>query len=162
MDSDNKYNVVDEMHRTARGFINTAKMLCKDEYSFDYYPLYAPVYAVNLSFACELSLKEILLLIDKSYDNSHYLDKLFYSLPPNIQKKVQLNYSKKFANKKIGKCLKKYRNAFVIWRYLYEQVGEIPVPYDDLMEAVNSIRLVAKELYQNYAKSIGKEIDYAD
>lgn len=153
---------IDEMHRTARGFINTACLLKGDNLSFDYYALYAPAYAVNLAFACELSLKEIILILGSTYKGIHYLDDLFAALPLNLQQEIQANYNYEHPGEHIKDCLTAYRNAFVIWRYLHEQESSIPVPHDDLLSAANAIRSVAKVLYVKYAGDLGEEIDYAD
>lgn len=153
---------IDEMHRAARGFINTACLLKDDTLSFDYYALYAPAYAVNLAFACELSLKEIILISGSTYKGVHYLDDLFDVLPLDLQREIQANFSFDHPDEHIKDCLTAYRNAFVIWRYLHEQESSIPVPHDDLLSAANAIRSTAKVLYIKYAGDLGEKIDYAD
>lgn len=153
---------IDEMHRTARGFINTACLLREEPCSCDYYALYTPAYAVNLAFACELSLKEIILISGSTYKGIHYLDDLFAALPTDIQQAIQTYYSIEHRGEQIIDCLAAYRNAFVIWRYLHEQEESIPVPHDDLLSAANAIRSVAKVVYVKYAGDLGEEIYYAD
>lgn len=156
------FTTIEEMHRAARGFLNAASLLYADCPSWEYYALHAPAFAVNLSFACEISLKEALLLTGNSYKGIHYLDDLFAALPKDIQLRIQDAFQIKCPNNHIKDCLRTYRNAFVIWRYLHEQEGSIPVPGDDLFDTAKAIRLIVKELFVAYAKELGKDFEYAD
>ena len=80
--------------------------------------------AVNLSFACELFLKGLLLLEDKEYDDKHDLRKLYKSLNGKTQNKIfdlvnlefQLYTGQTITKKQFLETLKFVKDYFVAQR----------------------------------------------
>ena len=84
--------------------------------------------AVNLSFACELFLKGLLLLENKDYDEKHDLKKLYNTLNGKTQNKIfdlvdlefQLETGQTITKHQFFEALKFVKDYFVLQRYWFE------------------------------------------
>lgn len=120
------------MYTTARQFknaINKDEMLIMKNGVFinKIYP-----YIVNVSFACEIYLKIIILLNGESYGKIHTLKDLyvrskicddFQNYVVNNTKNLDVKYDKE----KLDNDLNLISNAFVEWRYVFES-EELYIP----------------------------------
>ena len=87
--------------------------------------------AVNLSFACELFLKGLLLLENKEYDDKHNLRTLYKSLNEKTQNKlfdlVDLEFKREtgrtITKQQFSEALKFVKNYFVAQMYLFEKMN---------------------------------------
>lgn len=123
------YTMLDE----AEGFIFASK-LCKKamdakEIRFD---KLLSVSAVNISFACEILLKALLLSSDIKLKKKHTLFDLFLLLPKDLQdeinKKIYLNYGTTTSG--CGLLLiETNSNVFTDWRYSFE-IEKLPLNCD--------------------------------
>ncbi len=84
---------------------------------------------VNISFACELFFKGLLLLEDKDFSESHNVEKLFKQLNGKTQNKifdiVNFDYvcdsGKSITKKQFNEALKAIKDYFVTQRYSFEK-----------------------------------------
>ena len=125
--------------------------------------------ATNMSLALELYLKGILTLNSVDYSETHDLSKLFKLLPETVackifkdfesRRKIQIgkvgcfhlysNPSTINPDKKgdIKSVLKRTRNNFVVWRYLYE--SEEGKPKQDALYEFNPMVLAGSVLREH-------------
>ena len=107
-----------DLYREAHAFLKLSKDALKNptEYVEGYIP-----YITNISFACELYLKLILLYngytIDDLVKISHSLYDLYTALT-QLQKDTIYNYFRKPLVYKIDEEIKRMDTAFKDWRYL--------------------------------------------
>lgn len=125
-----KYNVY-QMYQEALGFLAASNYL-KCEISRNGTNLLpgAPALTVNRSFACELLLKSLYVVNGLDYEKMHKLKDLYDGLPKETIEALEHRYYIKCEEKltknnnlqlrKIDECLEAYDNAFVDWRYYFE------------------------------------------
>jgi hypothetical protein len=102
---------------------------------------------VNLSFSCELYLKAIILIEDREcnsklrngYHETHHLDTLYNDLSLESMSLITSRYNK-LINELSGfwtleQCIHEYDNAFIGWRYRFEQ--------PNAMFDINSLKCLA-------------------
>lgn len=88
----------------------------------------------NVSFACELYLKHLLLSQKINYKSEHSLDKLFNKLPSEMQESLkQLHPCTNTSIDMFERELTDVAKAFTIFRYMYER-GNIAYNLQFLME----------------------------
>lgn len=82
---------------------------------------------VNSAFACEVFLKALLIFYDVPMNKEHKIEKLFNLLPDEIKdfvkQTVMINYGGMWRDPFSCELLKNISDAFVEWRYSYENVG---------------------------------------
>lgn len=77
---------------------------------------------VNASFSCELYIKIILKILNTSFNRNHKLKDLFELLPIDLQDDVRKKYNSiPNRNLNFDEELSRSTEAFVNWRYIYEQ-----------------------------------------
>lgn len=125
-----KYNVY-KMYQEALGFLAASNYL-RYEISRNGTNLLpgAPALTVNQSFACELLLKSLYVINGLDYEKRHKLKDLYYGLPKetiealkqryHIKCEEELTKNNNLQLRKIDECLEDYDNAFVDWRYYFE------------------------------------------
>lgn len=103
---------------------------CKDMI----YSNYSNAFLTNVSFACELYLKYLLLIQNIDCRSEHNLYKLFKKLPKKIQEDLKKNHP--CGNTSIDKFeleLDNIGQAYMIFRYIYER-GNMAYNLQFLME----------------------------
>lgn len=79
---------------------------------------------VCLSFSIELYLKGLITKLTGNPPMKHLLKDLFFSLPDDakteIIKNTEMNYGESMSEQEFMDCLAGINNAFVEWRYIYE------------------------------------------
>ena len=99
---------------------------------------------MNLAFACELYLKAICIKNGVSFDKSHALDRLFSDLPDAIRKQLSDNFEAKVKYKvSFKETIENHSNAFIRWRYAYEDKNRDVEAYPDNL-------LLATEILREY------------
>ncbi len=145
--------------RTAKGFLNVGRDLSnlQTKKTILFLGYYVSPCITNLSFACELFLKAIIMNDKKQYTEGHRLfDELYSTLSTRIKKQISDEYDRQSAlNSHIiysfSDCLHNYNNAFCLWRYgLFEGKTASGLQYD--LVALNCLALslesVCDNLYQ--------------
>lgn len=96
---------------------------------------------VNLSFACELYLKALLIQSGhSSIIRSHFLDKLFSMLPKSIQGKMEEEFATRCQYPvTLQQTLEIHSKAFEKWRYAYEADKENIEAYPDNLQLAAEI-----------------------
>lgn len=86
-----------------------------------------PPAIVSAAFAIELFLKSAALAASGSSPKSHRIDKLFNSIPADLQKKIRKRYCELSGTQtiKVRDHLVQISNAFVDWRYTFENAMQI-------------------------------------
>ena len=113
----------------ADGFLFAANFL-RDAIFANYLGLvvYGPAYTANLAFACELYLKQLLILEDNE-QRGHKLKDLYNCLSADSKDFISAEYVKRCNDFKekhdvtlssFEDCLENYNTAFEDWRYWYE------------------------------------------
>ena len=117
---------------SAEGFVMAAKLLIeKTNKNAWYLGIYAPAITANLSFACEIYMKQIIGFNEEKYTQGHYLSDLYKKISPEERKVIEDKFNDKikcFFERNsdwcepisINDCLNKYNKAFEEWRYVYE------------------------------------------
>jgi HEPN domain-containing protein len=102
-------------------------------------------FAVNISFACELYLKAIMMRRSSAseYMRGHDLKTLFESLPEEDRKAIEQLYNKK-CRVSLDKLLQESGKAFEDWRYALEKAASINV----------TGILAFSEALQNYVRTL--------
>ena len=122
---DDKNKNIINMYTTARQFKNAINdnekiVLKTDRVINKVYP-----YIVNKSFACEIYLKLIIKNNDESYNKIHTLKDLYIksNIKKDFEKYIMDNVLKNNINydlEKLNNDLQSISNAFVEWRYIFE------------------------------------------
>ncbi len=123
----------------------------KDEYGRNVADIVSIPAIVNGAFACELYIKSLL----PTQEKEHNLKILFEMLLPDLQEKICNEINNKFKSHGVytfDMCLNDSADAFINWRYIYEEehtegymgcyVNELPVFFGYLLP-----------LLQRFAKS---------
>lgn len=135
-------NMIFKMYNEAVGFLDASNYLA-DRISINGTNLYtcSSAYTVNRVFACELLLKALCKIHQIESVKTHRLVKLFSVLPAEIKVTINDEYQslcdeyqsscKEQLRRRNGltlmdldSCIKAYDNAFVKWRYYYEESKE--------------------------------------
>ena len=128
-------DMIFKMYNEAIGFLAASNYLA-DRISKNGTNLYtcSSAYTVNRVFACELLLKALCKIHHKESGKTHRLVKLFSFLPAEIKvtindeyqslRKEQLMRRNELTLRNLDSCLDAYDNAFVDWRYYYEESKE--------------------------------------
>ncbi len=160
MKSNNKNINVNLAYYEAQGFVDAAYSL-KRAISKNglLLPRYASAYMVNLGFAAEVYLKLLLYFYDIEYDRIHKLKDLFDLLSDKEQAfingefdKGKEEYHKTIGNfdfsKDVQTCLNDYNNAFVDWRYDFEEKNKtLKMSWADLNLVIEVLKARVKALY---------------
>lgn len=101
----------------ANAFLKVAEKLKEDIGDFLTGEMYPCV--VNLSFACELYLKAMIFWDSGTILKKHKLDEVFFILPETIRSQIELSYARG-NDGDLNKLLQECSNAFIDWRYAYE------------------------------------------
>lgn len=119
----------------ANAFLKSAEW-SREKYEDNIFELaYASVYAVNLSFSCELYLKSIYIYYNNtnSAPREHGLKKLFANLSDEVRKEISQNYTQTSHELSLEDLLEEQNDIFISWRYQYEErTGEMSFHYRDL------------------------------
>ena len=111
----------------ANGFLETAEWCVKDLIGMPERMKYP--FVVNISFACELFLKVIMIHESgtSSFCKGHDLKELYYALSPMTQEIIREEYENKgiisLRGSSIDVFLDACRNDFENWRYAFEKGG---------------------------------------
>lgn len=128
-------NMIFKMYNEAVGFLDASDYLA-DRISKNGTNLFTcpSAYTVNRVFACELLLKALCKIHHIELGKTHRLVKLFSLLPAEIKVKIndeykslyksQLRRRNELALRDLDSCMEDYDNAFVKWRYYYEESKE--------------------------------------
>lgn len=124
-------SIIVKMQMNANGFMAAANYL-KQAISKNalLIGIYGPAYTANLAFACELYLKQLLLLTGVK-KKGHELKVLYQYLNDDIKVQIRSEYERKceeFRTKinrdmeirDLDTCLEDYNKAFEDWRYWFE------------------------------------------
>jgi hypothetical protein len=102
--------------------------------------IYVPAFTINLSFACEMFIKCLLVIEDIKYKKVHYLYALFKKLPDELKNKIKMDYKNLIIKKNMihlssfDQQLELHTNVFHEWRYYFdESVSTTEVDYKFLM-----------------------------
>ena len=113
---------------SANAFLDVADMVNKHRWSIDTDGMdnkFSSPHATNISFACELFLKAILLKQKGKHPNTHNLEKLFKRINGKTQNEIIDEYNS-YQNNCIAfkEALKVHAKTFEDWRYIYEENDE--------------------------------------
>lgn len=126
---DNSY--IRKSMMNAEGYLEAANALRKKISNNGYYlGIYGPAYTANLAFACELYIKQLLLLTGR-HMTGHKLENLYNELPEQYKQEIDISYRDlctkcivknkyKLQLRSLKDCIHAYNNAFEDWRYWYE------------------------------------------
>lgn len=124
-------NNIERMQMNAEGFKAAANYLDQAiSKNGVFLGVYGPAYTANLAFACELYLKQLLLLTGKK-QIGHELKSLYQYLNDDTKAQIKRAYEKKCEEfyaevdnnvelRDLDSCLEAYNKAFEDWRYWYE------------------------------------------
>ena len=84
-------------------------------------------YAVNISFACELYLKAIMIKRSPAneFEQGHNLLSLFNCLTASDRTILETEFSQKDSNKTLTDFLDENKDTFISWRYALENVVQV-------------------------------------
>ena len=125
---------------SANQFFELSKK-CMENGLPEYLDSYFYPYAVNVSLACELYLKAILIhRSNKSeYPKGHDLKELFDHLNASDSNCISVAYKKIRPTKMLDDFLDKNRNTFIDWRYALEKPVQIDLSgFDAFSEVLNT------------------------
>ena len=134
----------------AEAFYKTACIAEEEHIRLDWNSDFLFPFVVNLSLACELYMKSIMIFTSKDNEflKTHDLSKLFKKLNADIQEKLRSSFEKK--EKKLSIFLEQHKNHFVDFRYAFEEKDKsLCVFSTDLSNFVNCLR--------NYCLGLKKE-----
>lgn len=102
---------------------------CYDRDAIDFMTNTMYPYAVNISFACELYLKAIMIKhsSQSEFNTGHDLLTLFNSLDANDQAAINNYFIISYPSKSLRDFLDENRAVFVDWRYALEKQVEVNV-----------------------------------
>ena len=132
----------------ANGFLEVAQWCIKDDFDMPEKLKYP--FVVNISFACELFIKAILIFNDIEYGKIHDLKDLFCRLDSAVQQKIRQLYEDSNCNYRVtfDEFLNNCSKDFVRWRYAYE---------NNNLEANASNYLNFASQLKGYVNSLGVE-----
>ena len=84
--------------------------------------IHLPALMTNVAFACELYLKSLLFFERKDCRNHHDLFKLYNMLSDDMKSSVRILRTRKSDKRGFELSLKENGEAFVVFRYMYENV----------------------------------------
>lgn len=125
-------NIIERMQMNAEGFMAAANYLDQAiSKNGVLLGIYGPAYTTNLAFACELYLKQLLLLTGEKR-TGHELKSLYQYLNDDAKAQIKREYEKKCEEyhtkvdskvelRGLDSCLEAYNKAFEDWRYWYEE-----------------------------------------
>ncbi len=125
----------------AEAFYQTACMAESEHFSLDCNSAFLFPFVVNLSFACELYMKSIMMFTSKenTFLKEYDLKELFENLNADIQENLRSNFEVK--GKRLSNFLEKHKNHFVDFRYAFEEKEKsLCVFSTDLGDFVNCLR----------------------
>ena len=95
---------------------------CQDRDAVDFLTNTMYPYAVNISFACELYLKAIMIKRSSlsEFYKGHDLMALFNSLDASDQTALEANFNTRYQAKSLQEFLNKNKEVFIDWRYALE------------------------------------------
>ena len=111
--------------KEAQGCLETAQWCVRDFILMPEKMKYP--FIINISFACELFIKAIMIGGSKSgtFERGHNIKDLFGKLRLDTQKKIQKSYEEKAAgvsfNESLDRFLSICQNDFSNWRYAFER-----------------------------------------
>lgn len=105
---------------------------------------YLSVLATNLSFACELYLKSILMNEKQEIISGHKLLELYKQLKDDTKKELEMEFNKNKGMQNLMEVISNCNDTFVESRYLYENKKSIKIYITDLINLVNSLRIICK------------------
>jgi len=137
-----KNHVISSMHLQGCTFIkifeNTFNTI--DQKSLTQDIIYVPAFVINLSFACEMFIKCLLIIENSKYDYVHNLKQLFDILPDMLKLNIKSDYKKLVSGKYMihlsdfDHQLELHKRVFHQWRYYFdESVRANEVDYRFLM-----------------------------
>ncbi len=109
---------------------------------------YMSVFATNLSFACELYFKAILIKEEQELIKGHHLEGLFSQLSKQTQNILKKEFNKNRYIRSLKDTLNNCDNIFIDFRYLYENDKIKELHTTDLSNLVNSLRVVCKSEFK--------------
>lgn len=129
---------------------NMFYVIAKEQYDNDIEKLINRMYpiVVNVSFACELYFKAIMMYRSKNKDEfnrGHELEKLFFALDYDDREYIKEKFKEKFENKCFCQFIKDNNKAFENWRYAFQNAVDTNITelfglVSILKEYVESIR----------------------
>ena len=96
-------------------------------------------FATNISFACELYIKAIMIYRspDDEFSTGHNIEELFYNLETADQTDIEGEFTKRYTAKTLHEFLNENGNAFVDWRYAHEAAVSINISgYNAFVDAL--------------------------
>ena len=90
---------------------------------------------VNITFSCELYLKEMLIKLGIRVPNNHLIKELFARLPIKYQTEIKKNSG----ILSFELFIEEINNAFVKWRYAYE-CSPLSISYEDCFRFVEALK----------------------
>lgn len=108
---------------------------------------YLSVLATNLSFACELYLKSILMNEKQEIISGHKLLELYKQLKDDTKKELEMEFNKNKGMQNLMEVISNCNDTFVESRYLYENKKSINIYITDLSNLVNSLRIICKNKF---------------
>ncbi len=113
---------------SANQFYTVAKW-CYDRNATDFLTNTMYPYAVNISFACELYMKAIMIKRSSlsEFYTGHDLLALFNSLDANDQMSLDSNFSARYSSKTLIDFLDENRAVFIDWRYALEKQVSVDI-----------------------------------
>lgn len=109
----------------ADGFLMAGKSLKDYKDGVRFFRNFVSPCIVNLSFACELYLKYLIMTQNgEKQVTGHKLQDLFNTLTEDMQKEIESDYNKNKSILSFTDCIQIHNDAFVDIRYLYEKVTD--------------------------------------
>lgn len=105
---------------------------------------YLSVFATNLTFACELYFKAILLEEKGKLITGHGLTALFSQLTNETQNALEAEFSKGKYLRDLSETLKNCNNIFVDFRYLHQNNKNKEIHTTDLGNLARTLRVICK------------------
>lgn len=134
----------------AEAFYKTACIAETEHLKLDMTSGFLFPFVVNLSLACELYMKSIMIFTSKedTFLKEHDLKKLFEELNADIQEVLQNNFEEN--GKSLSEFLERHKNLFVDFRYAFEDRDKpLRVFATDLGNFANCLR--------SYCLTLGKD-----
>ena len=134
----------------AEAFYKTACIAEEEHIRLDWNSDFLFPFVVNLSLACELYMKSIMIFTSKegTFLKEHDLKKLFDELNADIQGVLQNNFEEN--GKSLSEFLERHKNHFIDFRYAFEKKDKsLCVFSTDLGNFANCLR--------SYCSSLGKD-----
>jgi len=152
------------MHRQAHGFAICAlrihDTLLQQERSY----AGASPFVVNASFALEVYLKALTERFDGTFAGIHLLEKLLGNLPPAAQMAVKMQIPFVISQKELQQAydlaaiLRDLNNAFVDWRYMYEDGKQLKVQLPEVLYALRVLHAASHNAIVSRSNEMGRPI----